>query len=172
MALEENLCELCGGEEHPSPDTEDWLGLTCPGTDAPQDKQDAYRAALAEKFAEYWEAEVYRFFSWEEGREERNEAWDHRVRSDGRSKEELPEIAARSEKLATDCNERTVAEVNRQKLEEVFAPFGGFEVDISHLTVPGQVPDRPKMVRTRKEKVSDPSDQLLWTHGDIEVPDE
>lgn len=165
---EKKRCELCGDDFHETADTQEWLGLYCPGAAASVEDQQAYRSALAITFAQYWEAEVRHFFDWEDGREERNAAWDTRQRADGLTKAELPEVARTSTALAADCVVRTESELDRQRRDEIFAPYGGFDVDIAHLTVPGQVPIRPAMVRTKKEKLCDPTDQLLFLGDDDE----
>lgn len=166
---ESKLCELCGDAYHDLADTEEWLGLYCPGAAGTAAAKESYRSALTTTFAQYWEQECRHFFAWEDGREERNAAWDGRERADGRIKEQLPETAQVSGALQADCDIHTTDELARQHRDQVFAPFGGFEVDIAHLTTVGQVPIRPPIVRTAAERKtkSDPTDALLFM-GDAE----
>lgn len=166
---EKDRCPLCGDDFHPEADTEDWMGLYCPSVNAPEQDQQAFRSALAKTWAEEFAKEVRTFFEWEDGRPARNAAWDARSRADGLDKSDLPGVAIPSQALQEDCTQRTVAEITRQKREEVFQPYGEFEIDVPHLTVKGQAP-QPRLVQASTTEQRDPDDALLYVDPSQDVP--
>lgn len=124
---EETTCSLCGGEFHEEPDTEGWMGLLCPGSSATEEEAEQFLSDLAQAFAAHMAEEFEKHNDWIN---ERRDLWYKRERTD-----------VTQEELQANCNQLTDTEVSRQKREEVFQPFGEFEVELPpHLVVRGEPP--------------------------------
>lgn len=159
-------CELCGDVYHTQPDPEDqkWMGLRCPGAEAPQEAKDAFRTALAEAYAAEVRRQAMQLLKEDPDYIDRRHAqWQARTRPDGTTKSDLPSVARVSVALLDDINMRTGAEVARQKREEVFQePV--FDIEVPHLTVPGTVPMRSDIVAgdDRKKTGSTDADYQIY----------
>ena len=143
-------CSLCGDKAHDEPDTEGWMGLLCPGAQATEEQAEAFRSQLARAFAEHITAE---FDVLNTEIAERRRLWYERTRN------EVTPAA-----LQADCDVRTDDELDRQRREDLIVPFGEFELP-AHLTVPGEVPQRPPILRTGRD-VAEPEDSLLFVQDE------
>lgn len=133
-------CQLCGDVYHENEDDRAWMGLKCPGAKAPEEVKAKFRTELAEAYAAEVRRQAMITLETDDDYIERRHAnWTARTRSDGKTKASLPDTAQVSVALQADCDMRTGTEVKRQKVAEVFQEQH-FEIDVPHLTVPGEVP--------------------------------
>lgn len=155
MTDDQKRCLLCGDAFHDSPDTEGWMGLICPGASATEKQAEVFLCSLAKAYAEHIAAE---FEVLNEMIAERRRIWYERTRTD-----------VTHEVLQADCNVRTGVEQGRQRTAEVFQEFGGFEMDLPHLTVKGRVAQRPLVQSSGRDK-GEPEDAQLYIDPGQDVP--
>jgi hypothetical protein len=158
-----------------------YMGLVCPGADAPQHVKDTYRHKLTNALAEEVRKQAMLSLEHDDAYMARRHAdWEARERTDGKNKAQLPERAVpSSDFLKDDCTVRTDAEVTRQVREKVFQT-PEFEIEVPHLTVPvgalsSQAPaearkiERDAMVKPSelpKDKRGTDTDFLLYQGDD------
>lgn len=146
------LCELCGDIYHAEPDPPEmsWMGLICPGADASQEAKDAYRHQLCNVLAEEVRKQAILTLEADDAYLSRRHGdWKARQRSDGKVKDQMSTRAQVSVALKDDCDQRTDAEVGRQKSERVFQT-PEFEIEVPHLAVPVSALSSQKGVEERK----------------------
>lgn len=148
-------CLYCEADYHEEEATEpDKYGLTCPGDNGSEIAKENYQLnrKSREKIVDT---------DWDEFAEQAQDAYEGRARSDGRTKEQLPETAKVSTALQEDCDTH-VAEIKptqpwlnidstsgddvvRAQLEAdeaAEAAEGNIDVQDRHLTVPGKWQER------------------------------
>lgn len=145
-------CEICGDAYHAEPDPPEmsWMGLVCPGANAPEEAKSAYRHELCNVLAEEVRKQAILSLDTDQDFLARRHAdYLSRERTDGKNKDQLPERAQVSVALQEDCDTRAVAEVKRQKVDQVFQT-PEFEIEIPHLAVPISALSSQKGVTKRK----------------------
>jgi hypothetical protein len=144
-------CELCGDTFHQEPDTrQDQFGQYCPGAGADQEQRDTYVQAVMEGYLNLLTVEADHYA---DEIERKKRLWYDRTRSE-----------ATHEELQADCDQRVQEVGERVPVEpsELVIDLSDL-IDLPHLTVPGEVPEkRSPLIQVSEKDKTEPTDALLW----------